>query len=273
MEIYIIYGAHKTATTFFQGTLEINSQELIEKNVLYIPIEELREKFTNTIFKEEKWSKELKSKNFIKGIDNLNKIQRLVIFDENFCGPIFNEIQNEIYPDLNKNIHNLNNYFANYGTVNNIMFIRNYFDYFVSRYSEYLRQYDIDKSFEEYINFKFSSSWFVHDQIDSYIIFEEVIKKNDSFLKYLTGIECNYKKFEPDSYTFRRKYSIEETQVLLNLSKLKYGGFRNHVIDLFDSVSDNFGSDFRDIHEEFFNQLSRKYKKDIQDSKKIFHLK
>ena len=273
MEVFIVYGAHKTATTFFQKTLEINSQELLKNNVLFIPLEELREKFTNTIFKEENWVRELKTKNFIKGIKDLNKIQRLIIFDENFCGPIFKGIKKEIYPELNKNIYNINNYFSEFGIVKNILIIRNYFDYFVSRYSEYLRQYDVNISLEKYVNFEFDSSWFIYNKIDNYLIFEEIIKNNETFLDFLTGIKLDYNKLETDSYIFRRKYLFEETQVLLNLSTLKYGKLRNHIIDLFDGVDENNGTDIKEIYKDFYKSLSIKYEKDLKNSKKILSLK
>jgi len=134
-KITIHLGAHKTGSTHLQSRLEKSQYILNPNGISYIPLNTFREKFKK--FKNN-------SEPLIQSLKSYMNSQHVLISDEQILGNMLG-LYNGTYPLVKRNLQSL---LAEFKGIN-IEFhltIRNYEDFFISSYFEFLRQ-------QEYINF------------------------------------------------------------------------------------------------------------------------
>ena len=134
-KITIHLGAHKTGSTHLQSRLEKSQYILNPNGISYIPLNTFRENFKK--FKNN-------SEPLIQSLKSYMNSQHVLISDEQILGNI-RGLHNGTYPLVKRNLQSL---LAEFKGIN-IEFhltIRNYEDFFISSYFEFLRQ-------QEYINF------------------------------------------------------------------------------------------------------------------------
>lgn len=125
-------GAHKTGTTYLQYSLEESKSYISENGVNYVSLDFFRENY----------SKLLNKKNHVISKPHIyteNKIEKLLIFDENIGAQLKNVIKRrKIYPDLTQRTKIVSSYFQT--NPNIIVFgIRSLDNFLPSLYSEYLQ--------------------------------------------------------------------------------------------------------------------------------------
>lgn len=146
-------GVHKTATTYIQSRLS-NSREILKENgIAYIPLEETRNLITAKISDESEPQKLLES------LRPYMEYDRLILSDENIIGGTNKPKRNKIYPNARMRVGRILTAFLGYD-IEIYITLRNYVDYFVSRYAESLRHFpfmDFD-SYHREIDFS-TVSW------------------------------------------------------------------------------------------------------------------
>ena len=136
-------GVHKTATTYLQSKLNNSTGELTKNGISYIPLGRLRRTVTSQLDETDFSNQQL-----MDALKPYLNCQRLILSDENLIGGMFKPKANFIYDDVARRLKKLLSLLDNY-SVEIFITLRNYPEYFVSRYTESLRHYDFF-SFEQY---------------------------------------------------------------------------------------------------------------------------
>ena len=129
MKISLHLGAHKTATTYIQQVLRRNIAYLAQRRVLYIPLNETREGFTDAASKpvrkpmrmlkryrtKRRCSAFLKKHLTIPPDSDLSPYRRLILSDENLIGSPSRTVRSgEIYNQAHKRLAELRLHLASY---------------------------------------------------------------------------------------------------------------------------------------------------------------
>lgn len=151
-ELILHLGAHKTATTFLQKQLEMNSRNFPE-DIHYLPLKETREYLTIPIRRNENIS-EIRT-NLYKIIGK-DKLSTLIVSDENLLGSAWKLKKGNLFQEIEEILLRVTEIFDT--EIKIVFSIRNYSDFITSLYCEYLRhnticpidvflkKFDIEKS-------------------------------------------------------------------------------------------------------------------------------
>jgi hypothetical protein len=156
MEIALHIGAHKTASTYIQNTLELNMQLLSRNNINYIPLKEMRRSITSKI-KFGKINTMMFSKLLKANTDSI----RLILSDENLIGAPGDLIkQGTIYEKSRSRLSNLCNALGDEDFFVYLS-VRNYETFIPSLYLELLRHHSFFSFTEFTRKFNiFDISWY-----------------------------------------------------------------------------------------------------------------
>lgn len=268
MKISIIVGAHKTGTTYLQAQFEHNFKLLLKHKVFYLSLSETRNNITQILDKSfldlgyiKKLMTELKSK----------KIEHLILFDENFIGTVKNKIGRSLYPNVEKRLEKLFYIFNSHGNIKIFLITRNFPDYIVSRYCEYLRHYKyID--FEDYFNFntKIKLTWEMK-YIDFYLTYENLFLNVNSFFDFILNknLELSLKRIS--FIDQRKKFSVEQLNILETLYNIGYQkGIYKKVVKAFNKKPSLKNiTEFKINNKELFSKLSEDYESFLKNNKKL----
>lgn len=134
-KITIHIGAHKTGSTHLQSRLEKSEYTLNSNGISYIPLNKFRENFKKLINNSEP---------LINSLGSYMTAKHVLISDENILGNIWGS-HNATYPNVKRNLQSLLGEFKGID-IDFHLTIRNYEDFFISSYFEFLRH-------QKYINF------------------------------------------------------------------------------------------------------------------------
>lgn len=136
-------GVHKTATTYLQSRLQNSIEILKENGIGHIPLVSLRRAVTTRLDDEQFSTQQL-----LDLFQPYLSCERLILSDENLIGGTFKPNSELIYEDAGRRLKKLLSLLGEFH-VELFITLRNYPDYFVSRYTESLRHYRFF-SFEQY---------------------------------------------------------------------------------------------------------------------------
>lgn len=144
-------GVHKTATTYLQSRLYKSTKVLSENGIAHIPLTRLRDSVTSKLDNDHFSSTEML--NIIKPYLGC---ERLILSDENFIGGVFKPKTNLIYEGATRRLTKLLSLLSEF-QVEIFITLRNYPEYFVSRYTESLRHFKFFNFEQYYKNIDFES--------------------------------------------------------------------------------------------------------------------
>lgn len=128
-------GVHKTATTYFQAVLAENKETLCSLGIGYVELPVVRKHLTRRI-KDTTWD----GASFFNEIGSLAGFNRLIISDENILGMTSPPVV-DIYRYAEVRLNRVKKIFEKFPVEIHVT-VRDYADYLISRYSEFLRHYD-----------------------------------------------------------------------------------------------------------------------------------
>ena len=275
MIINIIVGAHKTGTTFIQKQLNKNFKTLIKNKIFFLSLQKVRTQITNKIS-----NNQLPNLETIIEPYKIKEIETVILFDENIVGP-FNDLSrnfgpfnylsvNRLYPFASKRIKKLKVHFSKFGTVKTFMIVRNFGDYFVSAYTEFLRKGKY-LDFENFFDFKSDLTWKI-DGVERYILFEELFNDLSKFYNLILEKNIILKNFKLEKSTLRSKYSLEAIRFLKQAHSYKID--RSLIqdittfIDHHDDVNIDGGIKIEDISLKLKEKLALNYQMFLEKIKK-----
>ncbi|WP_193089787.1 hypothetical protein [Advenella sp. FME57] len=261
-EIILHLGVHKTATTHIQSRL-LNSQEKLSKErIQYIKLEDLRKSLTH------KLSTNAQEEVLLEGLLPYMLCDKLVISDENIIGgtnkPDSNKIYSKAIPRLGKLVAALNGY-----KIITHITLRDYVDYFISRYCESLRHFkycDFDDYYEMVEFDKVSWIDLLHDirsvGCENIVIseFNDVIQNNDKYLANLLGVNAPFAQATESGGVRRSKMSLEAIQILGLINESFPPQMTRKVAYLIDNFKQaGVSTPFNPFPKEVFERLKDNY--------------
>lgn len=212
-KIILHLGVHKTATTHIQQRL-YNSIDILNKyNIGYIGLNEIRKIITSKL-----GSNNLPKKEILHSLKAHGEYQTLIISDENILGGTDKPLNNMFYPDVIERLKQVLSLFEGKELVVYIT-LRNYVDYYISRYAESLRHFgylDFDKYYED-LDFA-SVGWIdLIEQIQkagidniNITLFEDIFKNEQKYFDFLVGVPgIKYRDTDNNPHIRRSKFSNE----------------------------------------------------------------
>lgn len=285
--IYLHLGFHKTATTHLQDLLEFHSYQLLSQETLFLTRFDIRplsfqESFQKKDFKKcEQILEQAANKKFP---FHKSTVKKLILSEENLAGGLkLLYSRSMLYPNLNKQIINLNKLFPNNKII--ILFgIRSFIDFLPSIYGEILRHnkfFPIEDFFNR-INVD-NLSWFkLIDDITSHFPFltirtwnfEEYISNPISIIKKafdstLTNVDDDlFKEFQSTKIYDTESLSKSAYKIISDLnSNLQLPSV--HVRQIMSRYPVSSSNSKIELYSSFLeNQLLEKYKFDIEQLEK-----
>lgn len=257
-------GVHKTATTHIQSRL-FNSMDILNKqDISYLPLEDTRKLITLKLL-ENPFSKEA----IIDSIKPYLHYNQLIISDENILGGTNRANHNKIYHNTVKRLNSFLSIFENYEIQAHIT-LRNYADYFISRYTESLRHFKFVTFEEYYKNIDFDTvSWTeTIEQIKkagiknlTIVPYENIFKDEDAYMELLLGrSDIKLAEANVDPSTKRSKFSQQGYDVIKFYSQ-NYSDISSkkllHIIDRNEQTVPS--TPFMPFSTEQYNAMSDRY--------------
>lgn len=268
LKISLHLGVHKTATTYIQSRL-YNSRDLLSENgVLYIPLGEIRELVTTRLNK-----KKYSSQDILESLKPYMECDHLVLSDENILGGTNKPINGSIYQNAQRRLKRLLTALDGYD-VDVFITLRDYPDYFVSRYAEFLRHFPFI-GFEDYyqdVDFE-SVSWLeVIDSIKTagsrkIIItdFKVLFDNEQAYLDQMLGQRGIILESADDKSSVRRaKFTQQGYEVIKFYAKNYSPGSAKKIMHIIGSSHQETPKTvFMPFSEEQREQLSTRYLEEL----------
>jgi hypothetical protein len=211
-------GVHKTATTHIQSRL-LNSRDALRKDGIgYVKLGRLRRTLTEKLGRRDFSAREV-----IADLKGDLECDRLILSDENILGGPNRPADNRIYPHAQARVAKVLETFAAY-EVEIYVTLRDYPDYFASRYAEALRHYPFCTFDEYYAGIDFGTvAW--KDLLDALIAagarsitvsaYDRIFEDERAYLELLLG-GSGVALAEADSrpQVRRTKFSAEGFEVI-----------------------------------------------------------
>ena len=266
MIITIIAGAHKTGTTFLQAQFQNNFKLLLMHKIFYLSLSQTRHNITSMLDNN---SLDLKYIENLMSELKLKKIKHLILFDENFVGNVKNRITTSLYPDADKRLKKLIDIFNEYAKIKIFLIVRNFPEYIISRYCEYIRHYSY-LNFEDYFRPKSQLTWEIN-QVDLYFTFENLFLNVNSFFNFVLNKNFNLSFREISFIEKRTKFSVEQINILKELHKIGYKkGLYKKVINTFNKKPpDKNFTELKIDNNDVFSKLSKDYDNFIKNNAKL----
>jgi len=232
-------GVHKTATTSLQSALANSLEDIRKHGINYIELSELRSKLTSKLGAEE-----FSACQILKTIqDEIEGYDRVIISDENILGGT-DQPGEKLYPNATKRLARVLEVFEGYDIEINLV-IRDYVDYFISRYSESLRHFFF-RRFNEYYKYlnieEFRWKHLVNELADvsrnplTVYEFESIFDPQSTFYFNLLG--TNQIKLNSASVghgVIRSKVTQETHNIVKSVARHYSGGVAKKVLNLLEN--------------------------------------
>ena len=261
-------GAHKTATTYIQSQLELNVNSL-QRQVSYIPLKVMREKITEYVSNEIKFTSQ---KNKISQFVNSYSLkENLVISDENLLGVSKLLKNGQLYSDVFQRCKRIKSLFCANTQFKVVFSYRDYSKFITSMYIEYLRHNDYCKfdCFSKNINYELLNWKYVHNELSRAFGSENVVMYNfdkfdeRGFISEILGCEIDFKFYSLTSSGVRRSTPSRGMIDLLDLAYEEFGG--GFTKKLFSFIERNEVGNNSKCNLAYSEKLTIRYAKDIEE--------
>lgn len=262
-EVILHLGVHKTATTHFQSRLNNSKEELANRNVGYLSLNETRQLITSRINNAAIDPKQLEF--------SFDRKKIIIISDENLIGGTEKIRDKLIYPDVENRLKYLVDVLPAQISAVHIT-IRDPEAYLISRYCEYLRHYSFLSAFEYFDSFDIRSfSWLplvnkIKDIIGkevSVTLFEDLFNNEDAYLKRVCGVDVKFQDADKGSAIRRSKITQETYRVLENLADHYPRHMTKKLMNMMDNNQQRTkGTPFKPFSVELSKLLKENYESD-----------
>lgn len=278
--LLIHVGAHKTATTYLQNTLKRNKDNLLERKLLYIPLEDMRNGITAVINDDSVTAEETFEK--IISYADISDIDNILLSDENILGSFGDIFWNQkIAPNIQNRVKKLRLAFKDYN-IRIFLTIRSYDAYYASIYCEFLRHFKKFISFQKFMGdfdyLRFNWSIIVRDLLleiepDDLCVFrfEDFIEHEEQVFKALTNgvIPGDYDRHDRDN----SRSSFQHTTIGM-LEELKDSYDRHLLKKVLGPIdlkvrNSNYSGKFKPFDESQTKYLQERYARDVAKIKRL----
>jgi len=268
-KITLHLGVHKTATTHIQSRLA-NSMDMLRINKLdYIPLYKFRKGFTSQLHK-----RSYGLSGFQKAFPDSTAAEHLILSDENILGGVKNIGEGLIYKNAQKRIKKVLTLFKGYD-VRIFVTVRNYSDYYVSRYVESLRHHSFNSFEAFYSQVKLSElSWLdtlnqiksVSNVPISVVDFNDLISNETGFFEKLLGVKgLQLSPPKSSQSVVRAKFSLEAYEIIKLYAETYSVESSKKLAGFFDvNPQKEHTTPFSPFYPEFKQILDDKYRQDLE---------
>lgn len=264
-------GVHKTGTTYLQSRLANSIEELNNAKIGYIELKEIRANLTSNLGKP--WF----TANDIKEVVNpYFGGDTLIISDENILGGTEKIDSGKLYPKASGRLKKLATGLSDFEVIVHIT-IRDYVNYLISRYTEYLRHFDFLNFSDYYQALPYEKvSWLplledIQDIGFKKIIisdFDAVFSNDNRYLNQLVGKPIKVAEATNNRYVKRGKLTNEGYETVEFFSQKYSQSATRYLIGVIDgNEQETVKTSFMPFTSAQKQMLDRLYLSDVEKIK------
>jgi hypothetical protein len=266
-KVMLHLGVHKTATTHTQSRLWNSRGMLRSIGVNYIGLNKVRERLTSKLRDDEADADQL-----FNALYPFLNCERLIVSDENIIGGTEQPTSKKYYPAAQARVKRILQALDGF-EVEVLVTLRNYSDYAISRYSEFLRHFSF-LTFEEYYKKapldKLSWVDLVTDLRAAgakriYVTdFSTIFNNEMAFVEKLAGQEVELNPADGGAGIRRTKISQEGYEVVKYYAEHYSSDSAKKVVNLLDNNEQKTEvTKFNPVSETLVEALEKKYQSDL----------